>query len=196
MELLFPRGTIQGVAGNVRYFSFSSRYHPPITSSSIGNNIDSLKHFTLESSSYSSYFKYLSNILSDSLKTDLEKQKMLEDSLIQYISQHIDTDNRFINKNKGVMLNFNKGSVKDVILYALETYNLHNKNGFIKEIAQNLGDRDVLCILMITYGLIISYYTKLGYTNIAAVIGRKILEFMYLYKSKYRVLKTYCLRYY
>ena len=84
-----------------------------------------------------------------------------------------------IGSKKPVMLNFSKGSLKDIIIRALETYNLHKKSGIIAKIAANLGDNDVICIIMISYALVISYYTKLGYNNIAVILGRKILEYIY-----------------
>lgn len=160
---------------------------------------NSSRSVKFESSSYSSYFKFLTNILNDSSISDGEKQKKLELSLVLYTRQEMESNVVFIKKQSGLMLNFSKRTLKDLIHRAIETYNLHtNKTGVVKEISKTLMGRqnDVLYTIMLTYGLVISYYNRLGYNNISSVLGRKFLEYIYLsQKDKYIILKKSGIKY-
>jgi len=150
---------------------------------------NSLHSVKFKSSSYSSYLKFISNILNDCSISEVDKQVKLEISLVQYNLEEINTNEMFVKKKPGALLNFSKGTLKELIFRVLETYKLHsNKTGIVKEICETLSQKDILYIIMLTYGLVISYYDKLGYTNIASVLGRKILEYIYLSQKEAKII--------
>lgn len=140
-----------------------------------------LKSVDYKECTYFPYLSRLSVILNDSNKTDVEKQLIFENFLNEFIKQQIEDDQIFTKKYNAHLQNFSKGSIKEAIYEAMKTYSLYNRKGVIGKVLPN-SNEEGLKLIILSYSIIISYFGRLGYTSIAALIGRTIMENLYLHE--------------
>jgi hypothetical protein len=152
-----------------------------IKSTNINNESEIKITNKIAKSEYLLYFEKLSNIINDSTLSDLQKQELFENFLYNYIEEQLDSEDKLIKR----FLLYNTSNVKNLLLQALDSLILHKDKIKNKDLQKNLFDKfniekNGLRLILITYSIIISYYNRLGYTAIAAQIGKIIIELLYL----------------